>query len=293
MSRAAVGRNEPCPCGSGRKFKHCCLHAHSHHVPLYSAGPQDRIASVTTHAGSPHPPQQNCKAFVPETRRWKDTLFREIQPGQEFIADNRLYKMWSRNVTAHLAGLDVSRIPDADRTYDPANCRTPKANDVVLVLGDKYPNCGHWLLGHLKPGQRCLFQGCVYAIEADDDPGSCKLLGTDLLLVKRPRRLPEQEEAIFRNIVVRQSRVTCAPMPAYQGLEGTPTPPTPEEVRRKYERIQRGDPIAPTEVIFHYTHPEPFGYAEVELLVDADKFFRLPNGTAVSVLDVKPGMEMR
>lgn len=20
-----IGRNEPCPCGSGRKFKHCCL----------------------------------------------------------------------------------------------------------------------------------------------------------------------------------------------------------------------------------------------------------------------------
>jgi len=20
-----TGRNEPCPCGSGRKFKHCCL----------------------------------------------------------------------------------------------------------------------------------------------------------------------------------------------------------------------------------------------------------------------------
>ena len=20
-----VGRNDPCPCGSGRKFKHCCL----------------------------------------------------------------------------------------------------------------------------------------------------------------------------------------------------------------------------------------------------------------------------
>jgi SEC-C motif domain protein len=23
-SQAKVGRNEPCPCGSGRKFKHCC-----------------------------------------------------------------------------------------------------------------------------------------------------------------------------------------------------------------------------------------------------------------------------
>jgi len=27
--RAAVkvGRNDPCPCGSGRKYKHCCLDA--------------------------------------------------------------------------------------------------------------------------------------------------------------------------------------------------------------------------------------------------------------------------
>jgi len=24
MKRAQVGRNEPCPCGSGRKFKQCC-----------------------------------------------------------------------------------------------------------------------------------------------------------------------------------------------------------------------------------------------------------------------------
>ena len=27
MSIAAPGRNDPCPCGSGRKFKHCCLPA--------------------------------------------------------------------------------------------------------------------------------------------------------------------------------------------------------------------------------------------------------------------------
>lgn len=29
------GRNEPCPCGSGRKFKKCCLHLHT---PEPSAG---------------------------------------------------------------------------------------------------------------------------------------------------------------------------------------------------------------------------------------------------------------
>ena len=22
---SAIGRNEPCPCGSGKKYKHCCL----------------------------------------------------------------------------------------------------------------------------------------------------------------------------------------------------------------------------------------------------------------------------
>ena len=25
LRRGKVGRNEPCPCGSGRKFKKCCL----------------------------------------------------------------------------------------------------------------------------------------------------------------------------------------------------------------------------------------------------------------------------
>lgn len=25
LSRGKVGRNESCPCGSGKKFKHCCL----------------------------------------------------------------------------------------------------------------------------------------------------------------------------------------------------------------------------------------------------------------------------
>lgn len=24
MATVRVGRNDPCPCGSGRKFKHCC-----------------------------------------------------------------------------------------------------------------------------------------------------------------------------------------------------------------------------------------------------------------------------
>ena len=24
-AKEAIGRNDPCPCGSGRKYKHCCM----------------------------------------------------------------------------------------------------------------------------------------------------------------------------------------------------------------------------------------------------------------------------
>lgn len=26
VRRMKIGRNDPCPCGSGRKFKKCCIH---------------------------------------------------------------------------------------------------------------------------------------------------------------------------------------------------------------------------------------------------------------------------
>ena len=39
---AKIGRNQPCPCGSGKKYKHCCWHRYrAAHVP-------------TTPAVSPH-----------------------------------------------------------------------------------------------------------------------------------------------------------------------------------------------------------------------------------------------
>ena len=294
MGDRRIGRNDPCPCGSGKKFKYCCLHRVSRLEPRTPGRVPGPVAAVTaTDSASPHPLNQRCKVFQPETRQWMDAPFRDVRPGQEFVADGRLYKMWRRDVTAAIVDLDVRKIPDADRPYDPAACRIPKGDDVVLVLGDRYPDCGHWRLSHLRPGQRCLFQGRVYAIEDNGDPTTCKLVGTDLILGKGPPRLPEDEEAVIENVMVRETRVTCAPMPAGQGLEGTLTPPTPAQVLARYRRIQGGDPIAPTEVIVQYTHPEPFGHAEVELLVAADQCLELAEGTTVDVLDVRPGMGIR
>lgn len=37
MKTPAIGRNNPCPCGSGKKFKHCCLGKENHTAPGQSA----------------------------------------------------------------------------------------------------------------------------------------------------------------------------------------------------------------------------------------------------------------
>lgn len=34
----SVGRNEPCPCGSGKKYKHCCAGKAQHSVQSMWAG---------------------------------------------------------------------------------------------------------------------------------------------------------------------------------------------------------------------------------------------------------------
>jgi len=53
----AVGRNRPCPCGSGRKFKRCCLGADNSQTELFGAedepqvlGEEDDLVASTAHS---------------------------------------------------------------------------------------------------------------------------------------------------------------------------------------------------------------------------------------------------
>jgi hypothetical protein len=38
---SVVGRNDPCPCGSGLKFKKCCLNKPARSAPTYSSAERD------------------------------------------------------------------------------------------------------------------------------------------------------------------------------------------------------------------------------------------------------------
>lgn len=37
-----VGRNDPCPCGSGKKYKKCCLNLHQAPKPRYNPTPEEQ-----------------------------------------------------------------------------------------------------------------------------------------------------------------------------------------------------------------------------------------------------------
>ena len=45
MSKKSVGRNDPCPCGSGKKYKKCCLGKDEAQVRLSSSPSQDDSSS--------------------------------------------------------------------------------------------------------------------------------------------------------------------------------------------------------------------------------------------------------
>ena len=45
--RAKIGRNDPCPCGSGRKYKHCCIPSHTPSIDTLWARQHEDYARLT------------------------------------------------------------------------------------------------------------------------------------------------------------------------------------------------------------------------------------------------------
>ncbi|MDR2875637.1 MAG: tetratricopeptide repeat protein [Methylobacillus sp.] len=63
------GRNAPCPCGSGKKFKHCCLNKSANpRVPAPTASPQQQLANAL-HLAQAHLAQGNWPQAATVCRR--------------------------------------------------------------------------------------------------------------------------------------------------------------------------------------------------------------------------------
>jgi hypothetical protein len=206
MADTRISRNAPCPCRSGKKFGRCCLLRQPDRSTRRSNGPEAAFHDLSSGFGSFQvmvapfgppgiavantapsnsgpdpsylPPDLKGQVFLPDQMKWQDASLKEVKPGQEFIADDCLFKVRTPTFIEACPEIDVSRIADATRPFAPANWRAPESVDVVYVLGEQYPHSGHWLLCDVQPHQRFLFQGRVYFLAPGRAAGVCNLMDT-------------------------------------------------------------------------------------------------------------------
>ncbi len=75
-TKARPGRNEPCHCGSGRKYKHCCLEKDDKRAAAARAKAASKAAADTA-AAAPAP----TRPPKPQTHQpWKGTTSRGFVP---------------------------------------------------------------------------------------------------------------------------------------------------------------------------------------------------------------------
>jgi hypothetical protein len=106
---AKIGRNDPCPCGSGKKYKKCCLGNEMH--------PTGTLAKAMPEF-SPSPPADAppCTAYVLAKLFEKSELYtrmkrREPKRARRYCTPGEVAKLSTEAIVAHLGelGVDASR----------------------------------------------------------------------------------------------------------------------------------------------------------------------------------------
>jgi len=73
-SGRSIGRNEPCPCGSGKKYKHCCLdkdEAKAREIRVKAAEKEARAAAKAAKAAEKDAGKEKDAASEPAPRQPK------------------------------------------------------------------------------------------------------------------------------------------------------------------------------------------------------------------------------
>ncbi len=80
-----VGRNDPCPCGSGKKYKQCCMNKSQPQSSL-----RKKITAKWLNAPSPQPAQYSDlmeRTFGNAIHAQQET-FHPVKPAEEELADS-------------------------------------------------------------------------------------------------------------------------------------------------------------------------------------------------------------
>jgi tetratricopeptide (TPR) repeat protein len=139
------GRNDPCPCGSGRKYKHCHGVAEG---PRAAAPSSDRelIELVTMlHAGALSAVEQRCRILVAERpadgMAWKILSVALLRQGKDALpALQRAAELLPRDVETHInLGIALAAAGEraaAIRSYRQALALNPDSLEALKHLGD-------------------------------------------------------------------------------------------------------------------------------------------------------------
>ena len=89
--RSRTGRNDPCPCGSGRKHKHCCLGRGAPVVRYTQEERSSALAKLEAFVGEELGPEDDA-AWDSFFERWRDGLER-LDEQQDELSE-AAYDMW-------------------------------------------------------------------------------------------------------------------------------------------------------------------------------------------------------
>ncbi len=116
-----IGRNSPCPCGSGKKYKRCCLASGEYEQPSKATRSADEAIAMATSALS--------LADLPRARRALEPILSKSRPPAEAL--NLAYNIAMRDGDYSAAGSYMSRLIELN-PGDPAS----RANyATTLALG--------------------------------------------------------------------------------------------------------------------------------------------------------------
>jgi hypothetical protein len=154
MIRDGVGRNDPCPCGSGKKLKKCCMFR----GPTASRPPRSSFATPAMQGGSfGHSSARPAARSAPPGPR--ATAFDDMSEPDDVADESDLPELESVPLLPVEVGLDYTYpepFGEAEITYIYPAGQTVQLADGRLILNE-----------HLKPGMRVILRdGAVATITA-------------------------------------------------------------------------------------------------------------------------------
>ena len=162
---AKIGRNQPCPCGSGKKYKKCCLNKSK--SDSLSAPKRDELDVLMEKGWSLLQGNETTKACDVWLELWNNLKsrfkpeFRNIQEAETIFSGCELIYNWCQDLETELgnAGIDDSVYYQKRIAYCDEFCSIfPESDEMLMHNMTKAIAESHFALGSIDEGNKCFKQ---------------------------------------------------------------------------------------------------------------------------------------